>query len=514
MKGPARTKKQAAPLDPKFKALKDRLVEAHALHKAADVLEWDQQVNMPEGGVEARMEQTALLKKLAHQRYTAPELGELLSELCADPGLYPYDSDEAGLLRLAKREYEKKCKLPEALVTELARHGSYAQQVWAEARSKNDFAMFRPALEKMVDLKRQAAQALGAFADPYDAWLSEFEPGMTTAEIGALFAELKKGLVPLVQTVAANSRAVDDGPIQGDFDVDRQRAFCREVAEGMGFDFKRGRQDVSTHPFCESFSKNDVRFTTRFCQTHATSALFGTMHEAGHGLYEQNVAQALEGTPLCAGATMAVHESQSRLWENVVGRSRGFWKRYYPRFQEVFPQLGKTSGEAFYRAINRSKPSFIRVEADELTYSLHVLFRFELERELLSGDLRAKDLPEAWNAKAREYLGLTPVDDRRGVLQDVHWSDGLFGYFPTYAVGNMISVQLYDAAVKAKPGIPKDMEKGDFKALRAWLAENIHRHGRKYLAQELVTRATGRAITAAPYLRYLKTKFEELYLAK
>lgn len=488
-----------------LKALDERLRKFWALDKASSLMEWDQQVNMPPGGAAARGEQVSAVLRLAHETLTDPETGRLLAKLTAGA------SADEPLVRWAAREYERRRKLPASLVEELAAHSSLAHGVWVEARTKSDFAVFRPALEKMVELKRRQADALGAYADPYDAWLEEFEPGLPTAEVDRLFSDLKAGLVPLVKAVAAKAGAVDDAPLRGRFDVAAQKAFATEVAKAMGFDFSRGRQDLAAHPFCMSLSPGDVRITSRFSEGLPAGGLFGVMHEAGHGLYEQGVDAALAGTPLCGGATMAVHESQSRLWENIVGRSRGFWTHFYPRFQAAFPQTAGVPLDAFYRAVNKAAPSFIRVEADELTYGLHILLRFELERELLSGSLKPGDLPAAWNEKVRSYLGLTPPDDRVGVLQDVHWAEGLFGYFPTYAIGNMISVQLYEAAVAAKPGIPAGVEKGELSSLLGWLRENVHRHGRTMFAQELVRRATGRPIEAAPYLAYLRKKYGEIY---
>jgi carboxypeptidase Taq len=492
-------------MNAELKALDERLRKFWSLDKTSSLLEWDQQVNMPHGGARARGEQVSAVLRLAHETLTDPETGRLLAKLTAGAC-----ADEP-LVRWAAREYERRRKLPAVLVEELAAHSSLAHGVWVEARTKSDFALFRPALEKMVDLKRRQADALGAYADPYDAWLEEFEPGLPTAEVDRLFADLKAGLVPLVKAVAAKAGAVDDAPLRGRFPVPAQRDFATTVAKAMGFDFTRGRQDLASHPFCMSLAPGDVRITSRFSENLGVSGLFGVMHEAGHGLYEQGVDEALAGTPLCGGATMAVHESQSRLWENIVGRSRGFWRHFYPRFQEAFPALNGVPLEDFYRAVNKASASFIRVEADELTYGLHILLRFELERELLSGKLKPRDLPAAWNEKTRSYLGLAVPDDRAGVLQDVHWAEGLFGYFPTYAVGNMISVQLYEAAVAAAPGLPAGVEKGEMAPLLGWLREHVHRHGRTMFAPELVRRATGKPIAAAPYLAYLGKKYGEIY---
>lgn len=493
-----------------YRALLERLREVHSLEKSSELLEWDQQVCMPRGGGAARMDQYGALKGAAHARFAGDEVGRLIDaaarEVPADG-----DSDETALVRWARREWGRKRQLPAELVSDLARQTSLAQEVWVEARTRKDFSVFRPALEKMVQLKRRMAEALGPRADLYDAWLEEFEPGLSTAETARILGDMKAGLVPLVKAVSAKASAVSGAVLQGRFDVARQRTLSEEIARAMGFDFERGRLDTAAHPFSMSCSPDDVRLTTRYSEDQVLGSFFGTMHETGHGLYEQNVGDSLKGTPLCGGATMAMHESQSRLWENIVGRSPGFWKRWLPRFQELFPQTAGVALQDFVRAVNRSESSFIRVEADELTYSLHILLRFELERDLLAGRVQAAELPRVWNERMEESLGIVPPDDACGVLQDVHWAAGLFGYFPTYALGNVISVQLWEAALSAVPDIPRDIEQGRMAPLLGWLRENVHRHGRKFTAPELVRRATGRPIEAAPYLRYLRRKYGELY---
>ncbi|OGR46091.1 MAG: hypothetical protein A2X37_06265 [Elusimicrobia bacterium GWA2_66_18] len=493
-----------------YRRLLERLREIHALEKAAELLEWDQQVVMPRGGGEARMEQYGAIKGAAHERFACDEVGRLI-DAAAKSITQDGDCDEASMLRWARREWGRKRKLPSEMVTQLARQTSLAQDVWAEARAKNDFPSFHPALEKVVALKRRQAEALGPRDDLYDAWLEEFEPGLSTAETSRILADLKGGLVPLVKAVAAKRGRVCDAPVRGRFDLALQRTLSEKIARAMGFDFERGRLDLSSHPFTMSCSPGDVRLTTRYHEDHILGGLFGTMHETGHGLYEQGVDDALKGTPLCAGATMAMHESQSRLWENIVGRSRGFWKQWLPPLQELFPQAAGVSPENFYLAINKSEATFIRVEADELTYSLHILLRFELERDLLAGRVKVGELPQVWNERMKNDLGIAPPDDARGVLQDVHWAAGLFGYFPTYALGNAISVQLWEAALAEQPGIPRDIEEGRLSPLLLWLKENVHRHGKKYSAQELVRRSTGRPIEAGPYLRYLAEKYGEIY---
>jgi carboxypeptidase Taq len=487
--------------DAGFRELRDRLRDFYTFNTAAALLEWDMEVMMPRGGGETRALQFGAVMRAAHEVVTADRTGRLVEELAEAAASAPADSDDAARWRWAEREYRRRRRQPAAFVEELAAHCSRSQEVWVEARAKNDYALFRPELERMIELKRRQASLVGEFADPYDAWLEEHEPGMTTAAVETMFAGLKPGLVSLVSAVARKAGAASPPALSGRFPVEAQRVFGMEVARAMGFDFERGRLDVSAHPFSTAISRDDVRLTTRYREDAPFSALFGVMHEAGHGLYEQNVSGELKHGPLCHGATMAVHESQSRLWENLVGRSRGFWKRFLPRFQELFPQAASLDVEGVYREVNRVERSFIRVEADELTYSLHVMLRFDLERDLLAGRVRASELPEAWAAKSRDYLGAAPPDDARGVLQDVHWSTGLLGYFPTYAIGNMISVQLFEAAPKSD----------DYSVLLGWLRENVHRHGRKFGAEELVRRATGSPISAAPYLRYLNAKYGELY---
>ena len=485
----------------RFRGLRGRMRDFQSLNTAAGLLEWDMEVLMPRSGAEARALQFGAVSRAAHEVIVGEETGRLVEELAgAALSAVPDDAD-AALWRWAEREFRRRRRQPSAFVEELASHTSRSQEVWVDARSRNDYSLFRPELERMLELKRRQAAYVGDFADPYDAWLEEYEPGMTTAAVESLFAGLKPGLVALVSAIAARAEAADLPKLTGSFPIDRQRVFGEEVARAMGFDFERGRLDVSAHPFSAAISRDDVRLTTRYREDMPFSALFGVMHEAGHGLYEQNIADELKHGPLCHGTTMAVHESQSRLWENLVGRGRGFWKRFLPRFQELFPAAAAFDPESMYRAVNRVERSFIRVEADELTYSLHVMLRFDLERALVAGSVSAAELPEAWAAKSREYFGAVPPDAASGVLQDVHWSCGLLGYFPTYAIGNMISVQLFDAAPKTE----------DYSVLLGWLRENIHRHGRKFGAEALVRRATGSPISPIPYLRYLKDKFGELY---
>ena len=495
----------------KLETLNTKLKEVHNIYSAAAVLGWDQQVFMPPGGAQARAEQLATLSKLAHERFTTDEIGSLLEEL-AGAG-FDYDSDEASLIRVVRRDYDKACKLPLPLVEEMSRTFSLGQQVWTKARAERDFSQFQEILAKIVDLNIQKAEAYGYEDCIYDALLDEYEPGMKTAEVNRVFDDLKAELIPMVQAISDRVEAVDDSFLKQDFDEAAQWDFGLIPLKAIGYDLERGRQDKSVHPFTTSFSVNDVRITTRVHKELFPSALFSTLHEGGHALYEQNSAPELDGTFLAGGTSLGVHESQSRLWENVLGRSREFWRCYYPRLQEFFPQqLDEVEREEFYRAINKVSPSFIRVEADEMTYNLHIFLRFELEQDLVEERLRVTDLPEAWNAKMEAYLGLTPPNDSLGVLQDIHWSGGSIGYFSTYTLGNVLSLQFYGQTLQDIPDMPEQFSRGEFGALLDWFKEKIHRHGRKYTASELVERVTGaERIEAEPYLAYIKQKFSDIY---
>jgi carboxypeptidase Taq len=478
------------------------------------VLGWDQQVYMPPGGAEARAEQLSTLSKIAHDMFVVDEIGVLLEDLAkAD---FPYDSDEASLIRVVRRDYDKARKLPSALVEELSRTFSQGLQIWTKARAAKNFSQYRDILSKIVGLNIQVAEAFGYEACPYDALLDQSEPGMKTFEVRRIFDALKSDLVPLVQAIAERPGLVDVSFLKQEFDETTQWNFGLIPLKAIGFDFERGRQDRSVHPFTTTFSTNDVRITTRVFKDQFPSALFSTLHEGGHALYDQGSDPALEGTFLAGGTSLGVHESQSRLWENVLGRSRAFWQFYYSQLQEAFPkQLRTVSMETFYRAINNVERSFIRVEADEVTYNLHIFMRFELEQDLIEGRLRVADLPEAWNAKMEAYLGLIPPNDALGVLQDIHWSVGLMGYFPTYALGNVLSLQFYEQALKEIPDMEEQFRKGGFGEMRKWLKGKIHRHGRKFTANELLQRLTSvQELDARPYLAYIKHKYSEIYYLK
>src|SRR5262245_939003 len=403
--------------------LKSKLAEIIDLKRAAAVLGWDQQTYMPSGGAAARSEQLATLERLSHEMFTSAEVGELLETAGDEVSRLAYDSDEASLVRVGRRDYEKARKIPSSLVAELARTASMGMEVWVKAKAQSDFGAFQPALEKIYQLQRDLANCLGYEEHLYDALLDQYESGLKTTLLRDLFAGLKEKLVALVQSISQNLQKVDDVVLHRTYNAQKQWDFGVEVLKRFGYDLDRGRQDKSVHPFTTSFSISDVRITTRIDENFLPSALFGTLHECGHGLYEQGVSRALERTPLSGGASLGIHESQSRLWENLLGRSRGFWNFFYPRLQSTFHEtLSTVPQEVFYRAINRVEPSLIRIEADEVTYNLHIMIRFELEVDVLEDRIKVADLPAAWNSKMKEYLGVVPPDDARGVLQDVHWS--------------------------------------------------------------------------------------------
>ena len=496
----------------KFDALKARLGEIHNLDMIAGLVGWDQQTYMPPGGAEAKASQMATLSRLGHEMFVSDETGRLIEDAAAEVEGMAYDSDEASLIRVIREDYTEQTKLPTELVAELTRQTALAHEVWANARQGNDFRAFQPALEKIVELTIRQAEYLGYQDEPYDALLNQYERGITAKQVKAIFDEHKPELVQLIADVRANADAVSDAVLHQPFDVDKQRTFGLNVVQKYGYDLTRGRQDVAVHPFCTHFSRNDVRITTRFNPEWLNPALFGTMHEAGHAMYEQGVAPALEGSPLASGASLAVHESQSRMWENVVGRSKGFWSWALPQLKATFPdQLGSVDLDTFYKAINKVQPSYIRVEADEATYNLHIMLRFELESEMVAGRLNIADLPEEWNDRFEAFFGITPQSDTLGVLQDVHWSSGLIGYFPTYALGNLLAAQYYNQALKAHPSIPDEIASGQFDTLRGWLNTNIHQHGRKFTSEELTRRVTGESIQSRDYIQYLKTKFSDVY---
>ncbi len=490
-----------------FAELKDRLAQVQDLQKTRAILSWDQQVKMPAGGSGVRAEQIATLDRLAHEHFTAAETGRLLDRLEGFESTQPYDSDEASLVRVTRRDWEKARRVPSELRAAMSRTASLALPVWADARARSDFASFRPHLEANLELRRRYVECFDDYDEPYDVLLDDFERGTTTAEVRTVFARLKEEQVPLV------AAAAEDGerPARNrHFPREAQERFELQVLERFGFDRSSWRLDSTVHPFASSGAIDDIRLTTRYHDDNL-DGLFATMHECGHGLYEHGVSRALERTPLARGTSLGLHESQSRLWENLVGRSLPFWRCFYPSLQACFPEaLGEVGLEDWYRSVNWVEPSLIRVEADEATYNLHVILRFELEQELLAGSVDLRELPELWNERMESVLGIRPPEDRLGVLQDMHWAGGHIGYFSTYALGNVISAQIWEKVSAEIPDLHDQFEQGQFGELRTWLGERLYRHGRKFTPKETLERVVGGPIDPDPYLRYLRTKVATL----
>ena len=489
------------------------LKRAHTLGTVGELLGWDEQVNLPPGGAEQRAAQHAALAEAQHAAASAGRIGELLAALEARTG--ELTQDQAIVVAHARKEFDRATKLPAEFVREKAAQGSRGYHAWARAKANDDFAGYAPVLEKNLELAKREAGYLGWSGREYDCMLDKFDPGLTAAAVERLFGELKRELVPLVRAITGSATAgrarAAAGKLRG-FPVEGQRVFLREVTERIGFDYARGRIDVSLHPFC-SGTGSDVRMTTRFKVDEPLDSLFSSIHETGHGLYEQGLPAAQLGTALGIHAGMAVHESQSRLWENQVARSRGFWRGFEPRFRALFPaQTAGLAAEELYLAVNAVDPTLIRVDADEVTYNLHIILRFELEKQLFTGELAVRDLPAAWGAASREIVGLEPKTDRKGVLQDVHWSDGAFGYFPSYCLGNMLAAQLWYRAQELRPGLEEEFTRGDFSWLLGWLREQVHAQGRRFDALELARRVTGEALSPRALVRYLRERYGALYL--
>lgn len=498
-------------MNEKYNLLKERMAEVADLGHAASLVGWDQQVFMPEGAAEEHGNMLGTLGKIAHEKFTSDEIGNLLEDLKKElPGLDP-DSEEYRIIKVTSKDFDKETRVSSAFIVEQAQVTALAHRAWIEARSKSDFSIFQPHLEKIIEMAQRYVAFFPPADHPYDTLLDGYEPGMKTADVKAIFNALRPQQVELLRAISERPQ-VDNSFMHLAYDEKTMWDFSVEVASTFGYDWKRGRQDPTVHPFCQSIGANDVRITSRWVPDLPFALLFGTMHETGHALYEQGVGSVWSRTALEGGASLAIHESQSRMWENLVGRSRPFWEYFYPRLQQRFPsQLGNVGLDQFYRGINRVQPSFIRVEADEATYNMHIMLRLELEIAMLEGAVAIKDLPDLWNTKMQEYLGLTPPNNAKGVLQDVHWSSGLFGYFSTYALGNLISAQLWDKFRSLEPDLDDKIRNGDFSSLLSWLRVKIHQYGRKYEPQELVQRVTKSKIDPAPYVSYLKTKYSEIY---
>ena len=490
-----------------------RIKEVALLYSSAAVLGWDERTYMPRGGAMLRADQLGLLEGMAHEKFVDPRIGELLSELEQSDLMKDPESAEAANIRETRHSYDKRTKLPKKLVEELTKTTTLAQGEWVIARKNNDFKHFLPWLEKVVDLSRQKADAYGYKGEPYDALLDDYETGATTQEIVEVFANLRKSLVILLDKIKGAPNKPDVSIVERHYDVELQRIFGESVAATMGYSFKNGRLDITTHPFCTGIGPGDTRITTRYNPNRLNDALFGIMHEAGHGLYEMGIdKKKYYGTPMGESVSLGIHESQSRMWENQVGRSKAFWTYFFPQAQRIFKEsLGDVTLDAFYAAINDVRPSYIRVEADEATYNLHILLRFELERPLLSGDLKPADVPGEWNTRFKKYFGIDVDKDANGCLQDVHWSAGLIGYFPTYTLGNIYSAQFFAKALKDMPDLPQQFEAGQLLNLREWLRTNIHVHGQRYRANKLVEKVTGKPLSYQPLIDYMTAKYGEIY---
>ncbi len=475
-------------------------------------LGWDERTMMPPEAAEYRAEQMTLLAGLIHRRRTDPRLGEWLAELAESPLAADRHGDAATTIRQLKRDYEKRVKLPQSLVEELTRTASLGQHAWQSARANNDYPSFEPLLARTFELKRAQAAALGYKECPYDALLDDFEPGELTSNISRVLDDLRNALVPLVGAIAGSKRRPDASIVSRRYPIAMQEQLSRAAAAKIGFDFCRGRLDVTAHPFCTGLGPHDCRITTRYEEHFFNCAFFGTLHEAGHGIYDQGLRADAYGLPPAEAVSLGIHESQSRMWENLVGRSRAFWQHFFPAAQQAFPDaLAHESLDSFYFAINDVRPSLIRVEADEATYNLHILIRFELEPALLSDELPVHDLPDAWNDNYQQYLGIRPETDAEGVLQDIHWGAGLVGYFPTYSLGNLYASQFFAQADSDLGGLHAQFARGEFQPLRQWLADKIHSQGQRYTAAELVQNITGKPLSHAPLIAHLRKKLAPLY---
>ncbi len=493
----------------KLEKLKSLVGDAFELRRVAAVLDWDQQVGMPVAAAANRARQTSLISSLAHEKLTSSELGDLLAYLVPEMKNLDPESDEYCLIKLAARDYKRRTKVPAGHVAEFTHLTSLAHSKWESAYAGSDFLIFKDSLTKIFKMRREYADFFAPYDHVYDPLLDEFEPGMKTASLIEIFAVIRPLQVELLREIAACPEP-DRSCLEHKFAVDKQWQLSRTAAAALGYDFSRGRLDSVVHPFTTSFNLNDVRITS-YAKEDNLSALSATMHEAGHAIYEQNIAVSLENTPLASGVSLGMHESQSRLWENLVGRSYAFLQFFYPKLQSAFPVLQSVSLDEFYRACNVVKPGFIRIAADEATYNMHVMLRFELEVAMLEGSLAVADLPEAWNGKMEEYLGIVPPNDSLGCLQDVHWSAGLIGYFPTYALGNLISAQLWEACREKFTGLDAAIACGDFGELRGYLCENIHRYGSKFESMELLKRVVGSGIRPEIYIKYLREKYSAIY---
>ncbi len=492
-----------------YQQLLERTREIALLQGAAALLSWDQQTYMPPKAIAFRADQMGYFSGQAHRLFTAPEVGGWI-QACEEAGPDTNTDNDGGAaanVRQWRREYERATRLPVELVENFQRARAHGNEAWQEARRRNDFPLFAPHLEKILNLSREMAEQWGYEATPYDALIEGYEPGARAAELGALFDSLRPALMALLDPARERSERTPAGLLAGHYPADRQQIFNREVAEAMGFDFQAGNIATTTPPFCSGVGPGDCRLTTRYDEGNFLVSLYGVMHEAGHGMYEQGLATADFGTPAGTAASLGIHESQSRLWENQVGRAREFWGHWLPRAAVHFPALAKRTPEEMFAAVNRVSPTFIRVEADQVTYDLHILLRFGIERRLLDGSLRVEDVPAVWNEEFQKTLGLRVPSDARGCLQDVHWSEGLIGYFPTYTLGNLNAAQLYRRATSELPSLGTELAAGRYGGLLGWLREKIHRQGQRLPSPALMEAATGETTRADYYIESLRSKF-------
>ena len=497
------------------------VAEINDILNCINILRWDARTQMPPGGSETRGNQLATLSKIAQERFISDTTARLLDGAESEVANDPTDSYRFRAVQQTRHYYELVKRIPAAVAAERAELTPTSENVWAAAKKNNDFASFAPYLQKMLDLAKRQADAIGYSEHPFDALVYEYEPSMTAARLKVLFTQLKAGLLPLLKRIVAADKPLRVDLWKYDYPLDKQRQFALSMAQAIGYDLNRGRLDIAPHPFEISFTRNDVRITTRYNPKYLPMALFGTLHETGHALYEQGIDPGLTRSALTTdflgqyavgGTSYGAHESQSRLWENQIGRSRKFWERHFPELRSTFPdQMSGADADLLFRSVNRVRPSLIRVEADEVTYNLHIMLRVEIEMDLLTDRIKVHDLPEVWNAKMQEYLGVVSPDDSQGVLQDVHWSGGGFGSFPGYTIGNVMSSQLLDATYKALPELDSHLAAGHYQPLRSWLTENVYRHGRSFDANELLVRITGETLNPQPLLHYLEAKFADVY---
>jgi len=493
----------------RFRALTGQIKQ---YEEVLSLVYWDMRTGAPRKGIELRSEAVGTLSAETFRLSTSSEMGELLAKLKEPEQQAQLSLIDRRLVEEMDKEYERSCRIPPELHREYVVLTSQAESAWELAKENNDFAGFVPYLEKIISLNREFIQLWGVKTTPYDTLLDKYEPGLTTVELDRLFGELRTRLVPLAEQIASSKNKPDTSFLNGTFGVEAQKKFSKLILKEMGYDFEAGRLDESVHPFATGLSPGDVRITTRYLPDDLTSALFGTIHEGGHALYEQNISPELAGTMLCSGTSMGIHESQSRLWENMIGRSLGFWQRYLPDLKALFPgQLDGISAEEFYRGINVVQPSLIRIEADELTYNLHIMIRYEIEKLLFNENLNPRDLPEVWNMKYKEALGITPSNDAEGVLQDVHWSGGAFGYFPSYSLGNMYGAQMMDVARRKLPNLDQQVAAGELLPLKQWLTEQVYQYGMLQQPAEIIERISGKPLESSYLCEYLENKYRDIY---